>query len=77
MAQLVEQLTRNEQVAGSSPATSSKKTPHSNECGVFAYGVINDVLSFRRAFSSRGDPCGAGGAPWRSWACPDSRGTAP
>ena len=26
VAQLVEQLTRNEQVAGSSPATSSKKT---------------------------------------------------
>ena len=27
VAQLVEQLTRNEQVAGSSPATSSKRTP--------------------------------------------------
>ena len=31
VAQLVEQLIRNQQVAGSSPATSSKKTPQSDE----------------------------------------------
>ena len=30
MAQLVEQLIRNQQVAGSSPATSSKKTPQNH-----------------------------------------------
>ena len=33
MAQLVEQLIRNQQVAGSSPATSSKQNPLSKEGG--------------------------------------------
>ena len=43
VAQLVEQLIRNQQVAGSSPATSSKKTPQSDEfsfCGVFIFYVL-------------------------------------
>ena len=40
MAQLAEQLTRNEQVAGSNPATSSRK-PYSSECG-FSYGGASE-----------------------------------
>ena len=35
MAQLVEQRIRNAQVVGSSPTTSSRKTPCSKEQGVF------------------------------------------
>ena len=36
MAQLVEQLIRNQQVAGSSPATSSKEDP-ALRCGIFSF----------------------------------------
>ena len=39
MAQLVEQLIRNQQVAGSSPASSSKKERHLLAAGVFLFWV--------------------------------------
>ena len=40
VAQLAEQLTRNEQVAGSNPATSSKRTPSFGMVSFFACGSI-------------------------------------
>ena len=46
MAQLVEQLIRNQQVAGSSPATSSKKT-QANRLGFF-YLCPKETTSFDR-----------------------------
>ncbi len=40
MAQLVEQLIRNQQVAGSSPATSSIKNPKAKAFGFFIFFIF-------------------------------------
>ena len=42
VAQLVEQFTRNEQVAGSNPAISSKKK---HSCRVLFFGAISNSLA--------------------------------
>lgn len=53
MAQQVERFTRNEQVGGSNPPTSSKRPKRDKRSGLFRFLIFSPALPFSPVYSAR------------------------